>query len=106
MKLKKKLASKAGETIVEALVAVLVLLMGFMIVAGATDAAARANESIKNDEVALDATKIESSQDATVTVTMAGMTESATANVKLYKTKSGYYYYDFTDFPSDEADGS
>ena len=101
MNMKKKLASKAGETIVEALAATLILLMGFMIVAGATSAAARANESIKNDEVAMNVADA-STQNATVTVSMTGMEKTTTATVKLHKTESGYYYYDVTEFTVDE----
>ena len=110
MKTVKKISSASGETITEALVAVLILLMGFMIVAGAAEASARVNESIKNDEISFsilykdtDELEIESSQETTVTISMNDGTETTetTQEITLNKTKNGYYFYDVKEPTSD-----
>ncbi len=104
MKMKKKLRSAAGESIAEVLIAVLILSVGFLIVVGATESAARVNERIKNEDVAFDVTDVDNApESAKITVTMSG--ETATADVNLYKTKKkAYYYYDVTEikFSGDE----
>ncbi len=100
MKIKKKLASKAGESITEALAAVLVLVLGFMIVAGAVSAAARVTEGIKNEKISSDLKNIKRTQETEITVSMSGMDDPVTASVDLYETNGGYYYYEVKEFKS------
>ncbi len=110
MKVIKKLASAAGESIAEALIAVLILALGFVIAAGASEAAARVNERIKNEAVALDLTEPKLVDDTTkIEITLSGndpsLSTQADETVKLYKTKDDrYYYYDTDSTETEPAD--
>lgn len=82
----KKLRSKAGETLPEVLVALLVVVLTFLFLTGAVTSAARVNSTLKNETVAFQSAAAETSVSASVA--------GASVNVNVHKTANGYYYYD------------
>ncbi len=86
----KKLKNKAGETLGEVLVALLIVSLSFLILTGAVISAAKVNDKLKNEDVAFN-TEGATSTDTT-TIQIDG--ESVTVTVALHRTDNGYYYYD------------
>ncbi len=98
----KRLISKAGETLPEVLVALLIVVMTVLFLAGSVISAARVNDRLENETVAFQGTR-NYRGDVTVTIrssnTPAGTTvgrdgkEPGDSNkVQRYET-NGYYYY-------------
>ena len=110
----KRLKQKKGESIAEALVAILVIAFAFVIMTGAVAAAARVNETIKNDETAfpIEGTKANGDQAFSIglyqkDVTAGSLVSAGEAPATLYYDVDpddsdgkaydphGYYYYDY-----------
>lgn len=92
-----KLHSEAGETILETLVAVLIVTLSMMFLANAIVAAMNANTAIQNENVAFrseDAVKV---GDGAVTYSVEGTDLSKPSpkvtDVTVYKTNETEYYY-------------
>lgn len=87
-----KLRSIAGETLVESLVAMLIIVFVFAFLVNAALVAAKINHGIDSDDVAIDYTKAE--QVGSVNVTIAG--QSMDENLYVIKGNDGearYYCY-------------
>lgn len=88
-----KRRANAGESIAETLVAVLIMALVFLMLAAAVMAAARVNNTIKNEDVAFDTASDEVVNPAyAVDITIGSKTGSVSA--ALHKTANGYYYYE------------
>ena len=95
--MRKKLKSRSGETLVESLVALLIIVLSLGILAGAIVSAARVNK--KNREVKTDLSVAEAQASAgTVTITHLD-SSSDNKNVTIYKTQddNGYVFYESID---------
>ena len=85
--------NKKGETLVETLFAMLVIVLAFTVLCGGIVAAARINSRLKNSTAVFD-TQGESSENKTLTVIHegTGATESK-LGITLHETENGYLYY-------------
>ena len=90
-RIKKKTKSRAGETIAETLVAVLIIALAFVMLCGAVGAAARVNASANNNHTAFTATE-KGTATATVNLTLGSFNETATYSVKTYGNEIYTYY--------------
>ena len=84
----KKRRSKAGETLVETLVSVLIAALAFAFLSTAAVTAARINAAAREDV----SFRYNAEREETVTVTAEGA-HSGRRNVTLYTTDNGYQYY-------------
>lgn len=93
--MKRKLKSRSGETLVETLFALLVVVLAFTMLAGSILAAARVNKAAKELNPAFQMEQPESVNGVTVTIKHAD-TLSDMIPVKGYQTedKNKYCYYD------------
>ena len=100
----RKLKSKAGETIAETLVTMVILSLAVLMLAGAVVSAAKVNKKADNTDTAFTVGTVISgsgTNSATVTITQTNGTggtgtlaESATLPVTVYETKNKYIYYE------------
>ena len=90
-----RLCSESGETMVETLCAMLVIVLSMMFLAQAVMSAARANAALEAQDVSFvqgEGTKVGS---ATLEVSeLGGAGDSVTAEVDVFETEGGYLYYD------------
>ena len=86
----KKRRTQAGETLVETLVAVLVVSTASMILAGAVVASAQVNSRVRNADVAF---SVAEEAGAAFKVRIQSGGDATDEEVLLYET-NGYYYYD------------
>ena len=88
-----KLRSNKGESISEALVAILVVSLAAVMLSGAITTSASINNKIKESDVSFSA---QGSSDDSIKIRVRAQRnifeEERTA--KLYETENGYYYYD------------
>ena len=95
-----KRRARAGESIGETLVAVLLLSLIFLMLTGAVTSAARINASLRNEDVAFSAGSVPSGAgDWRVNVRMGS--ESRSYHAALFRSGGGddghaYYYYEYT----------
>ena len=95
----KKLRERSGETIVETLVSMLIVVMSFTMLAGAIVAAARVNAGAEKQILYLNEADSAGPPIAKVTITTPGGSwEASTVSVKKYdkpgQTPGTLYYYD------------
>ena len=90
----KKLKANTGETLVETLISMLVVVLSVTMLAGSIVAAARINQSAKDMNAPVQLDNV-SDIAAVVKLTHVGAADSA-INVKLYETDGSvpYYYYE------------
>ena len=88
-----KLKSKKGESIVEALVAMLIISTCFVMMSTGVVSAAKVNKAAKDTKTDLNTADIKTSYSSTVTITHADHS-SSTVSVTEYETNSEYYYYE------------
>ena len=89
----RKIASKRGESLAEALVSVLIITLVFVFLTTAVVSAARVNDSIKAGDVSLD---IENVQTSGVKVSIGGATVDATlCTAQNDDGAARYYYYEY-----------
>ena len=93
----KKRRSKAGETLVETLVSVLIAALAFAFLSTAAVTAARINAAAREDV----SFRYNAERKETVTVTAEGAgsgtsQKTGRRNVTLYTTDNGYTYYSYT----------
>ena len=93
----KKRRRKAGETLVESLVSVLIAVLAFALLSTAAVTAARINAAAREDV----SFRYIAKQEKTVTVTAKGAgpgtsQKTGSENVTLYTTDNGYTYYSYT----------
>ncbi|MGN0169638.1 MAG: hypothetical protein ACI39H_02625 [Lachnospiraceae bacterium] len=95
--MKKKLKSRSGETLVETLFSMLVIVLAVIMIAGSVVTAARVNKSAADMDTALRYEKFSEISD--VKVTIIRRTGSAEVPVKAYQTtdKNNYSYYVISD---------
>ena len=96
LRLKKKLQSKAGETIAETLVTMIILSLAVLMLAGAVVTAARINKKADNTGTAFFVEAATVTNDSSVIITDSskiGTEGKITVPVTLYKTKNNYQYY-------------
>lgn len=87
-----KLRSAAGETLVESLVAMLIIVFVFAFLVNAALVAAKINHGIDSDDVAIDYTKAETAGSVSVKVAGKSMDESLYV-IKDDDGEARYYYY-------------
>ena len=95
----KKLKSKNGETLVETLISMLIVVLSVTMLAGSIVTAARINQTAKemNVPVQLDTVQTSDAVDAVVYLTHDNVTSYDSINVTLYTTADPtvpYYYYE------------
>ena len=90
----KKLKANTGETLVETLISMLIVVLSVTMLAGSIVAAARINQSAKDMNAPVQLDNV-SDIAAVVKLTHVGAADSA-INVKLYETDGSvpYYYYE------------
>lgn len=93
----RRLKTDAGETIVETLVAVLIVTLSMLFLAGAVTSSARTNTAIDNSDTAFDVSKSEEVGEGTVTLTTMGIDPAKPAplsfDVTVYEIEENEYYY-------------
>ena len=93
----KKIHGKAGETIAETLVTMVVLSLAVLMLTGAVVSAAKVNQKADNTQTAFTADKGTGSP-KTVVITQngtdAGTDRKISITVNLHETKNKYYYYE------------
>ena len=86
--------AKAGESIAETLVAVLIMSLVFLMLAAAVVTSARVNGSFKNEEAAFETGSAELiNDDFHVTISVDGVS-GGIVSADLYRTENGYCYYE------------
>lgn len=86
--------TRAGESIAETLVAVLIMALVFLMLTTAVTSAARINSKVKNASNAPDAAS-EPADEAYGLSVRVGENAAVETTAKLYKTEKGYYYYEY-----------
>ncbi len=88
-----KLSNQKGETIVEALVSVLIAALCFVALQVSVVSSANINKKAMDENVPFSETEV---REETITVTLkrTGKSDVTVKNIKGYKTSGGYYYYD------------
>ena len=91
-----RLKKNKGETIAEALVAVLIMELVFVFLANAVITSAGINARARNTDVSFEVggTAVPGSYSAVITQNGSALPGTSAA-VDLYKTDSDYYYYEF-----------
>lgn len=90
----KKLRSRRGETLVETLVSLLIVVLCLSFLATAVVTAARINASVRDTDVSVQYGGTSTRQTLTVTPKGAYTGDAGfTAEVQLYTTDNGYRYY-------------
>ena len=90
----RKLNSQKGETLVETLVAILIIAVGFIMLSGAIVAAARVNASVKNTEVVFNMAGQSSDEtEASIVHGSGAGGQSTSVTVTKHKTENEYVYY-------------
>lgn len=87
----KRLCSKSGETLVETLIAMLIISLVFIFLASSIVSAAKVNSSIKNEDTAF-------VRDGQLSVTDRLLVDGSEVDqkyVQFYETENGYYYYEY-----------
>ena len=91
-KLKRKLLDKGGETLVESLVGLIIVVLAIGVLCGSIVTAAKINDRVKKMDTNFIAA-IDTGNDASVTVKHEdGSSDQVT--VKSHETGNGYYYYE------------
>ena len=90
----KKLKSRAGESLSETLIALLISSLAIMLLAGAIVAASKINARLKNEDVAFTKSQVPSA--GVVTLTMDN-TAPVSVPVRVYETQNDYVYYEYAD---------
>lgn len=97
--MKKRIRSRAGESIAETLVAVLIISLAFLMLAGAVTAAARVNEGIKNEKQSFQFGTAAGKPTVELSITGGTLSFSDDVEVQLYKKETDgftYYHYEKT----------
>ena len=86
--------AKAGESIAETLVAVLIMSLVFLMLAAAVVTSARVNGSFKNEDAVFETDSVELiDDDFSVTISVDGVS-GGIVSADLYRTANGYCYYE------------
>lgn len=89
----KKIHGKAGETIAETLVTMVVLSLAVLMLTGAVVSAAKVNQKADNTQTAFTADQ-DTGSPKTVVITQNGTDRKISITVNLHETKNKYYYYE------------
>ena len=92
----KKLKERAGESIAETLMALLIAVLAITMISGAIVTAARVNTQITNEGVAFQGEGTEISEEVHANLVLpseSGFPLTESVEVKLWQTENGYYYY-------------
>lgn len=90
----KKLCSGRGETLIETLCAMLIIMLVFLFLCNSIVAAARTNAAVRDKDTSFRYSDGQKTQDLTVTVKRANGAEAATFPASEYRTENGYIYYE------------
>lgn len=88
--MRKKLRSQRGDTLMETLAALLLVVLTMAFLATSLVTAARINAEVRQSDTAL---KYDDAEGETKTLTITRENNSVTKNVTVYETKGGYRYY-------------
>lgn len=91
--MRKKLRSQRGDTLAETLAALLLVVLTMAFLATSLVTAARINAGVRQSDTAL---KYDAADGEKKTLTITRENNSVTKSVKVYETKGGYRYYDYT----------
>lgn len=91
--MRKKLRSQRGDTLMETLAALLLVVLTMAFLATSLVTAARINAGVRQTNTAL---KYDAADGETKTLTITRENNSVTKNVTVYETTGGYRYYDYT----------
>lgn len=87
----KRLCSKSGETLVETLLAMIIISFVFIFLAGSIVSAAKVNSGVKNEDTAF-VRNGQSSIDDSLMVDGSAIDQKY---VQFYETENGYFYYEY-----------
>lgn len=88
--MRKKLRSQRGDTLMETLAALLMVVLTMAFLATSLVTAARINAGVRQTDTAL---KYDAADGETKTLTITRENNSVTKSVTVYETKGGYRYY-------------
>lgn len=88
--MRKKLRSQRGDTLMETLAALLLVVLTMAFLATSLVTAARINAEVRQSDTAL---KYDDAEGETKTLTITRENNSVTKSVTVYETKGGYRYY-------------
>lgn len=88
--MRKKLRSQRGDTLMETLAALLLVVLTMAFLATSLVTAARINAGVRQTDTAL---KYDAADGETKTLTITRENNSVTKNVTVYETTGGYRYY-------------
>lgn len=88
--MRKKLRSQRGDTLMETLAALLLVVLTMAFLATSLVTAARINAGVRQTDTAL---KYDAADGETKTLTITRENNSVTKNVTVYETGGGYRYY-------------
>ena len=88
-----KRLNKKGETLVEVLVAVLIMASCTLMLCTGVISSARINKKVKDSKTDMDLTNIQSESSAVVNIIHEDGSKSS-MDVNLVQTTNGYYYYE------------
>ena len=88
--MRKKLRSQRGDTLMETLAALLLVVLTMAFLATSLVTAARINAGVRQTDIAL---KYDAAEGEKKPLTITRENNSAEKNVKVYETKGGYRYY-------------
>lgn len=91
--MRKKLRSQRGDTLMETLAALLLVVLTMAFLATSLVTAARINAGVQQTNTAL---KYDAADGETKTLTITRENNSVTKSVTVYETGGGYLYYDYT----------
>ena len=87
----KKICLKSGETLVETLIAMLIISLVFIFLASSIVSAAKVNSSVKNEDTAF----VRDGQSSITDRLSVDGSEVDQKYVQFYETENGYYYYEY-----------
>lgn len=90
--MRKKLRSQRGDTLMETLAALLLVVLTMAFLATSLVTAARINAEVRQTDTAL---KYDDDEGETKPLTITRENNSVEKNVKVYETKGGYRYYTY-----------
>ena len=90
--MRKKLRSQRGDTLMETLAALLLVVLTMAFLATSLVTAARINAGVRQTDTAL---KYDGAEGETKPLTITRENNSVEKNVKVYETKGGYRYYTY-----------
>ncbi len=88
-----KITSQKGETIVEALVSVLIAALCFVALQVSIVSSANINKKSMEENVPFNKDEV-STESITVTIKRNGSSDTTVTGIQGYKTSGGYYYYE------------